>query len=211
VNGYLPGFESEYRDHGKSQFFTPPDLAQRIVDWAMAPLADKPCANVLEPSCGHGALVRALDRYVANGACVFGVDIDPRNIARCRERWADALGITHEFFCCDFMGFPEASLPRFFYDISIQNTPFEDEQAATHIMHALTMADRVAAHVPLTTLEGQVRKTILWDRVNLHRLAICSRRWKYGADGGATAMCTVDVTLRKEGDAPVQTAIEWWV
>jgi predicted RNA methylase len=209
-NAFLPGFEHEERRRDLSQFFTPTELAQRIAAFALEPYRSVLTKgtrelHVLEPSCGHGALVKAVEFYAAHHVHLTGVDIDPRNIEVCKSRdWG--LG-SWAFICADFM---RVTL-RERYDLSVQNTPFEDNQAATHIMHALKFARRVVAHVPLTTLAGQERREMLWDKVNLHRLATCSKRWSYGHDGGgATDMMTVDVTLREQGAPRVATEMEWW-
>jgi predicted RNA methylase len=167
-----------------SAWFTPHDLAERIVTWALEPFVVPDPIDVLEPSAGRGALVKPLLR---RGCDVTAIDIDPDNVST-----LEALGC--KVLVGDFLEM-HAVGP---FALAIMNPPFEGGAAEAHIMHALTRADRVVAHVPLTTLEGKARRESLWSRVELHRLAICSSRPRYGAKGGATAMCTIDVTLASD-------------
>lgn len=188
----LPGMESERRKPELSQWFTPPDTAAQIVEWALQPGA-LPAPNVLralEPSCGRGALVQALE---ARGCQVFGFDIDPANTEHCNMKYRGL------FVAADFLSrFPVPGISKE-YDLAVLNPPYENGAAEAHILHALKFAPRVVAHVPLTTLEGKKRREGLWSEAYLKRLAICSSRPKYGEKAGATAMCTIDVVRRPEG------------
>lgn len=203
----LPGMESERRDVALSQWFTPPELAAQIVEWALQPGA-LPAPNVLEvlePSCGRGALVKAL---VARGCTVHGYDIDPANAKHCNQTFPGT------FIATDFLTrFPLIVGGQ--YHLVVMNPPFENGAAEAHILHALKFAPRVVCHCPLTTLEGRKRREGLWSEAYLKRLAICSSRPKYGEKAGATAMCTIDVVRRPEGRSRGRVAasgveIEWW-
>jgi predicted RNA methylase len=189
VNAVLPGVDAPVRDVSKSQWFTPPELAGRIVSWALLQWAP----FVLEPSAGDGALVKPL---LNHGCSVLPIDIDPANCAK-----LTALGTVPG--CGNFL----EMTPYRRFDLAVMNPPFENGATEAHILHALKFCDRVVCHCPLTTLEGIKRKAALWDKVQLHRMVIHSARPKYGPKGGATAMCTIDVTLGHTG-AP--TSVEWW-
>lgn len=180
-----------------SQFFTPADLAERIVDWALAPHNDVSPLDVLEPSAGRGALALPLAK---RGNIVVCVELDPENAALLGK---NGFAIV----CADFL---RTELRRF--DLAVMNPPFENGQAEQHIMHALKFCDRVVAHVPLTTLEGKARRESLWSHVRLERLAVCASRPKYGAKGGATAMCTIDVTAWQKPQTPIwdNVTVEVW-
>lgn len=196
----LPGVDAAPRDASKSQWYTPPELAERIAGWALEPCLDR--VAVLEPSAGEGALVAAL---YAHPKCtrVDAVDIDPRNVVHLRRAFAGcpAVGVV----CADFLDYCPPSPFR----LAVMNPPFEGGQTEQHILHALDWADRVVCHCPLTTLEGKARKASLWSRVSLTRMVIHSTRPKYGGGkAGATAMCTVEVVPELQ-DA-CKTAIEWW-
>ena len=199
----LPGMEFEWRDRSRSQWFTPPDTALQIVQWALAPFDPTYVAtmfNVLEPSAGRGALARPLRERARFVHCV---DVDPRN-AVALER--DGFAVD----CCDFLDWSSWQA----FDLAVLNPPFENGQAEAHILKALKVAKRVVAHCPLTTLEGRKRREGLWSEAYLKRLAICSSRPKYGEKAGATAMCTIDVVRRPEKPhgrvAASGVEVEWW-
>lgn len=205
----LPGMESERRKPELSQWYTPPALANRIVAWAGEIWANR-SLHVLEPSAGRGALVRCL---VAAGHRVTAVDVDEDNVDCLIRDWkADGVVVER----ADFLAIGGGSSLIGTHHIAVMNPPFEDGGAEAHVLHALTFAPRVVAHVPLTTLEGKKRREGLWSEAYLKRLAICSSRPKYGATGGATAMCTIDVVRRPEGQpkngrvAASGVEIEWW-
>lgn len=182
-----------------SQWNTPPDLAQRIVDFALEPYGERAALlSVLEPSAGQGALARVIEPRVGSLTCI---EIDPERVAHLVRRGLYVLPAQ------DFL----KHQPERRYALAIANPPFENGATERHLMHALSMCYRAVFHCPLTTLAGQKRKGTVWDRVDLHRLGVCSKRWSYGADGGKTDMCTIDVSLRVLHSEPVKTAIEWWV
>lgn len=185
-----------------SQWFTPRETAARIVQmaqtWPDGGNAGRKNMRVLEPSAGIGRLALEL---AAEGHQVTCVDIDPENCVRLRRHAFDTV-------CRDFLQLTPLDLPHF--DVAVMNPPFEGGQTEKHIMHALKFADRVVCHCPLTTLAGKARREGLWSEVQLRRLAICSTRPKYGAAGGKTDMCTIDVTLRDPRESRDATDIEWW-
>lgn len=196
----LPGMEGEQRSAALSQWYTPPELAARIVEWALQPhWRSRAALRCLEPSAGRGALAIPLRERVRTVGCI---ELDKDNAAHLASL---GFGVLHT----DFLKFgPYSTGPR--YDIAVMNPPFEGGQTERHVLHALGFATRVVCHCPLTTLAGQARYTSLWERVNLHRLAICSTRPKYGEGGGKTDMCTIDVTLYDPRESSVDTEIEWW-
>lgn len=204
----LPGMESERRDVALSQWFTPPELATRIVQWALEPYGEHELLSVIEPSCGHGALIHAMLDTTQIGF-VLGVDIDPRNVEHCRKRF-EPFGMV-AIDQADFLNY----WPERRHDLTIANTPFENGATEAHILHAMKHCDRGVFHCPLTTLEGRKRREGLWSEAYLKRLAICSSRPKYGEKAGATAMCTIDVVRRPEGRSRGRVAasgveVEWW-
>lgn len=202
---YLPGMESERRDVSLSQWPTPPKLAKRIVEWALDPL--EAYATVLEPSAGHGNLAAAIRDYprkVAIGSPVC-VEIDQTACEHLEDKGFDA-------YVGDFLAIGW----DLEFDIAIMNPPFEGGQTEAHILKALRFCKRVVCHCPLTTLAGQERRVGLWSLAYLKRLVIHSARPKYGAEGGKTDMCTIEVVHRCEqlpADGTVAAsgvAVEWW-
>lgn len=195
-------------DFSKSQWYTPPALSQRIVHWALKPFGD--CNDVLtklrvlEPSAGRGALASALRPHVRSVTCV---EIDPVNVEYLASH---GFSVYQE----DFLDF-DVDDRRF--SLAVMNPPFEDGQAEQHVLHALALAERVVAHVPLTTLAGKERRAGLWSKAYLKRLAINSSRSKYSGSKtvGQTDMCTIDVcrrpeTLLRETVAASGVEVEWW-
>jgi predicted RNA methylase len=197
MSDQIPLIEGTQRNVALSMWFTPPDLAKRIAEWAVAPLGDPmfvaSTVRALEPSAGSGALAIPLRERVKYVVCV---DVDAGNVRALRAKGFDAR-------CEDFLEIEPH--PGRAFDLVVMNPPFEGGQTEQHIMHALKFADRVVCHCPLTTLAGKARRENMWSKVQLHRLAICSSRPKYGAEGGKTDMCTIDVTLGE----PIE-GVEWW-
>lgn len=197
-------------DFSKSQWYTPPELAQRIVRWAFTPFGDcndvLPKLRALEPSAGRGALASVLRQYVRSVTCV---EIDPVNVEY-------LAGQGFSVYEKNFLEFDGDDLC---FNLGVMNPPFEDGQAEQHVLHAIELADRVVAHVPLTTLAGKERRAGLWSKAYLKRLAIHSSRPKYSGSktGGQTDMCTIDVVRRYEHHDSVRTHVaasgvdvEWW-
>lgn len=205
MTGILPGIDYLVRKPELSQWYTPPQLAQRIVDWAIDFRTHR-SLKVLEPSAGDGALVKAL---VARGCIVAAVDIDRDNVARLQG--IGATIVIHDNF---LMLQPEVL--GGVLDLVVMNPPFEDGQTEEHVLHALKFAQRVVCHCPLTTLAGKDRKEGLWREAYLKRLAICGTRPKYGGSGGGmTDMCTIEIVRRPERVdlSSVRSSgisVEWW-
>lgn len=179
-----------------SQWYTPAPLAAAIVKWALSDGYD--ASDVLEPSAGRGALAHATREAGCDVTCV---DIDAFNA----QHLADAgfRSIHGNFLTWQ---------PGERFDLAIMNPPFENGATESHIMHALSMCDVVVCHCPLTTLAGQTRREALWAKAELTRLVIHSTRPKYGADGGMTDMCTIEVCRRLEREPAIvaQPTVEWW-
>lgn len=199
---YLGGMEAEERNLGLSQLFTPPPTAKRIAHFALSAFPKSSAGSlVLEPSCGHGALMKALKGYTHRKISVVGVDIDRLCVAVCERAFPDDVVL-----CRDFLTVDPKELPKF--AAVVTNPPYEDGKAEAHIMHALNFAPRVIAHVPLTTLESAGRLERMWRHVDILRMAVCASRPKYEGDGGKTAQCTLDVQ-RKSGKSP-KVELSWW-
>lgn len=203
----LPGTNYDERKPELSQWYTPPELAKRIVEFADDSAGFSP-EYVLEPSAGRGALCSAImDRWPH--VMLTAVDIDQENARELRRK----LGSWAHVAAGNFLEIEPTDFGHDF-DLVVMNPPFEGWQAESHIMHALNFAGRVVAHCPLTTLAGVDRRVCLWSRVELDRLAICATRPRYGGPvkgSGATDMCTI--SIRKSGGlhAPAYTTqIEIW-
>lgn len=109
------------------QFFTPPELAERLVRLAGVRVGQ----HVLEPSAGAGNLVRPA---VAAGALVTAIEIDPHL----------AAGLTAEgphgavfVFNGSFLSWEPAPLPPI--DVVLMNPPFSGGKDVAHVRHAWSL------------------------------------------------------------------------
>ncbi len=109
------------------QFFTPADLAIRLVN----AISIGPGDTVLEPSAGAGALADAAERA---GGIVQCVEIDPHLVKILKEKnyptiQADFLTLEPNSYLGEF------TLP-IWYDKIVMNPPFAKEQDIKHVAHA---------------------------------------------------------------------------
>lgn len=109
-------------------FPTPPEIADRMVE-----LADiEPGQTILEPSCGTGAILRAIrrgplgsDGSIRVTAVEIKVDLLP------------TVSLAHTVLFGDFLTLTTADLGTF--DRILMNPPFKNGQDIRHIMHARTL------------------------------------------------------------------------
>lgn len=203
--GQIELIEGSTRDHSKSQFFTPPKLAQRLVDWAGVCRAgnfDEPY-RVLEPSAGNGAIVRPL---LAAGAEVYAVEIDPRYF-EALAMLGSGLDTELEFGIGDFLTMEPGSAT---VDLACGNFPFHLDLAGEFTSHALEFAPRVCAIYPANFFYSETREK-LWTHVRPTRIAhIAKRPWP-----GATDYVALELVRRSEhgfypAPAPDSVSVEWW-
>lgn len=126
--------DGAYQDRAQTlQFFeTPPDLAGDMACLA----AIQPGDRVLEPSAGHGALVRAVLR--AEPSHVQAVEIDQHNVdvLNATIGMARATGRV-SVVQCDFLEYASVAAARF--DVVVMNPPFSGGQDVAHIRAAWGM------------------------------------------------------------------------
>lgn len=112
-------------------FYTPADFARHVVE-----LADLRAGHyVLEPSCGEGALVRAILECGADWAGLTAVELNPKAIAVTRDLIAacdDEVNLIEG----DFLQTP---LRKGEFDRIVMNPPFSGNQDLTHVARALTL------------------------------------------------------------------------
>lgn len=213
MNAQIDLIEGTTRDLGKSQWFTPPELAQRVVEWAgvkppnITPFGlhypgYKPL-RVLEPSAGNGALVRPL---VAAGAEVDAVELDTRYVP---ELYDALLGVANADdigpVIADFL----SMMPRMDYDLCVMNPPYEDGKDVAFILHALKFAPRVVGIFTDRILFGVERKEGLWSKVRPTRIAFQSRRPFKGAQTDYVVLELIQGGIGATF-APFTCTIEWW-
>jgi 16S rRNA A1518/A1519 N6-dimethyltransferase RsmA/KsgA/DIM1 with predicted DNA glycosylase/AP lyase activity len=200
----LPLFEAERPEHDRaeSQWFTPPWLAKRLVDWCGTP----PVNRVLEPSAGGGALVDAI-RGKWPFAIVDAYETDPRWAAALREQavWPEPTRV-HE---SDFLASPTPSEP---YDLCVMNAPYEGGQDLAFLRHAMRCSRRIVAIVRLGFVANQgTRQSVAhagWSWVSIASLG----RVRFEGDGDTSPLsdfAAIKLTSELVGrfDAPT---FEWW-
>lgn len=202
MNGQLEMIQGTNRDTSLSQWFTPPALAAKVVEWALAGSITVPGhgakgMRVLEPSAGNGALVLPL---VAAGAEVTAVEIDDRYLGDLR-----ALHGLHTVIVADFL---QTEPPSRGFDLCVMNPPYEDGQDVAFILHALKFAPRVVGIFTDRILFGVERKEGLWSQVRPTRIAFQSRR----PFKGAQTDYVVAELIERIWDDPKPDAckLEWW-
>ena len=118
------------------QFFpTPPELAALVAIRAHV----RGC-SVLEPSAGHGALVKACIAEGANRVAM--VELNPDNLPYLRTTATSARGVAEtSIHCADFLTLTPDNAPighRCQFERIVMNPPFNKGQDLKHIAHAVT-------------------------------------------------------------------------
>lgn len=109
----------------KQAFYTPEPLAQRVAQWADI----KPGMTVLEPSCGEGALIKAV--LAIASVEITGYDTDPFALDRARTRCTGYESLSLEIR--DFLKVEAKPI----FDRVVMNPPFTRGQDIEHVTHAL--------------------------------------------------------------------------
>ncbi len=104
-------------------FYTPDALADRVA--ALAEL--QPGMRVMEPSCGDGALVRAVLRREPKIGSIHVIDIDA-------PAWSKVCALTQAGSSGDFLRITPAEIGLF--DVVVMNPPFSKGQDMAHVLHA---------------------------------------------------------------------------
>lgn len=123
-------------------FYTPAHVAAKMVE--LARIREGVDQRVLEPSCGEGAIVRAIHR-ASKTAHITAYDINDVALKKCG---LGALGggmggpkpaAEIETGYCVLKDFLEVSPPHpeKLYDVCLANPPFSGGQDARHVMHML--------------------------------------------------------------------------
>ena len=212
MNLTFEGFGRDERiAEDKSQWFTPPDIAARMVRWAGAVTPDV----VIEPSTGSGNLVQAaFDRW--SGTRVEAFEVDPFYANALTTRF-DASGRV-SVVCGDYLAYRNAREP---YDVlGLANPPYEDGLDGQFLAKLMDECDRIVALVRLACLAGAKRRQGVWSRLdrdwNLHGLAIFASRPEFQAgravgdrrEGESAKADFCVVKLSRYGS--MSTGVEWW-
>lgn len=213
IQPFMPGFESEQRRRDLSQFYTPPHLAARLIDWARerAPWPKR----VLEPSAGRGALVCQHMMLSSGASEIVAYEVDPENVTHLRD---DAAKYTPFFPSLtitvrdrDFLADPDVLLERF--ELCVKNPPFEDNQDIAFMARACQVSDVVCGIYPARIVHSSGRAEH-WRWHDIVREAILTERPQFGGEHSPmTDFVVLDVVrrqyARKQGEATA-TQVEWW-
>lgn len=191
---------------GLDQFFTPPSLAKRIVQWA----DPKPGETWIEPSCGNGRLLTQIARAVGVEGEAIGYEID-REVASAAAI-ANAGYRQMVIHVGDFMALEIKERA----DGVVMNSPYSDNRDLTHLLKALQVGRHVVALVRSTFEFGQARYQRLFRHAVITRRAVLVRRPPFDGpdDEGHTARhdyVVLDLRRRQAGDSPThKVETEYW-
>jgi len=191
------GGTSSAPDITRSQWFTDPNLARRIVAWALRGY-EKPL-RILEPSAGRGALCIP----VPWPRSVVAYEIDPR--------WEDELWDTSSVAEVRVENYLSSPRPATRYDLAITNPPYERGQDGQFLGRALDDCDRVVALIRTAALQGKRRFELVWSRCRMTRLVLLDPRPRFvgpGEHDPRSEYCVVEIVPGSGDLSPV--SVERW-
>jgi len=204
VSDQIPLIDEDY-DLSKSQWYTRPDLAKRVVEWALRGV-DRPI-SILEPSAGCGALIRP----IPSRHRITAYEIDPRREEALMELFTSKLMFSR-LIIADYL----RRFDGYRWDLAIMNPPYENGLAERFVKKACFQCDRVVALLKTSVLHGVDRWSDLWSSVSISRMAILSRRPGFdGPSDGSPSSDYIVVECSSRGhlgsrgqSEPVE--MEWW-
>lgn len=176
-------------DRSRGAWWTPPRLAERIVEWAQLD-----GCTVIEPAAGIGNLARPAAAYAKH---VTAVEVDPGTYRTLARRCGGLL--THH--CGDAFDLVEDH-----WDVCLMNPPDVGECLLEWLELGSAIADRTVALIRLNGLTTADRAE-WWKSMHLARVAMLARRPKFSAAGGSQEWCVVEV----DHDFGEGSEIEWWM
>lgn len=197
---YLMDADDEERRKLWSQWYTPTDLAGRIVEWSLRPFltvdpkqwGQAPVfLTILEPSAGRGALIHRIPCRHS----ITAFEIDPKN--------ADFLRSSYPTVDVQLADFLAVESPGQF-DLAIMNPPYENEQELDFARRIVLdgIADRAVMLMRSGFRHGKRRWELFWKYVDLKRQVDLMTRPKFGGSGVALSDFAVfDITRR---DTPLE-------
>ncbi len=196
-----------------SQWDTEPELAAKMVELALTEHTQRRRASlrVLEPSAGRGAIVRAI-RERAPKSHITAHEIDPQRVELLRsEAVADEI-VAGDFLAAMGEGAPPKKRP---FDISIQNTPYENGLDGLFLERTMMLCDAVTALLRTNALHGKDRHARVWSRIDSGEWGVRALRYLASrpdfesiiADGSARSDFVIVQLVRGfKADASVR----WW-
>jgi len=200
----MPGAELR-RD--LSQFFTPPELAVRLWDWAVH-RSKVPRPRILEPSAGRGALLRAAFESEHPPAHAVAYDVDPDNVAVLREL-AERYPI--DVIEGDFLA-SEIDVEDGFH-FALMNPPFEDGQDVAFIEHACKRSP-CAFSVAQARIEFSEGRSEFWAWHDAPNKVVLETRPRFGGHSQGMTDFVLLHTLRRhrrrERGETMPQAVQRW-
>jgi len=209
------------RNESLSQFYTPPRIAQRMVQ----SVGDVRLFRVLEPSCGLGALLKPLAERgsgrIASDVLSFGpmvvdaVDIDARNIEWCKANVASNDDADLRYECGDYLKRPQPM--EAFYDLGLVNPPYENGQDGEFLAKMMRECIRIVALIRTESLHGVARYEQVWRHCDgpespwvVRTVETLVRRANFGGGGGMIETSIVKLSRRQEHEnGSVQSCVGW--
>ena len=197
----MPGIAPSY-DSDASQWFTPPDLAHRLVRWCGSIMPKR----VLEPSAGSGALIDAwINARKQNAWQLDAVELDEDWVGHLSDRYADEQRVTviHD----DFLTRRAEQ-----YDFALLNPPYEDGKARRFLRTCMYRSEKVCGIFQTSILQGVENVESIWnDESWTWMIALLKRRPKFsGASGSAQRdFCCVKGRRTDPGERRA-VKLEWW-
>lgn len=159
---------TEQRRLDLSQWYTPPDLAAKIWQFADGARA----RTILEPSAGHGSLI--MPSAPAHVAKWTAHDVDPNNVAFLRAAFP-GLDVRP----LDWIDAPDPGR----FDLAIMNPPYEGDQDVEHVLKAIRHCDRVVALLRSAFEHSGSRWEAFWRWVTCSRKVTLAGRPRFGGAG----------------------------
>lgn len=214
-NYCLPGLDAE-RDLSKSQWYTPPKLAERMWSWWVThQTAARPDMrwHVLEPSAGNGSLVRAVlaSDVVAR---VHAFELDPRNVELLKQL-VPKPGCVLDVEQGDFLLAPVVGR----YHVALMNPPYEDGQDVDFVLRALAWAPVVVGVFRSAIVHGDDRYQRLWRWVDPTRGRWLSDRPAFGtgdkSDSARSDFIVLELVMRERARTDKEleefsVLMGWW-
>jgi predicted RNA methylase len=208
---FLLGLEAEQRSVELSQYYTPPQLAAELWDWACQ---EHDAQSVLEPSAGNGSLLRpmftASKKSWPKHVCAW--EIDPGKAAQIERLWRPS-GLCFDLMVGDFLRESKAAaiMQGVRFDLGLLNPPYESTkdwpigQDVAFILRALECCDRLCGVFRAGIKFGQKRREGLWRFVQVVREVDLSERPDFGGDDNAkTDFVLLELVRRAKDRAPRQ-------
>lgn len=176
---HYPHLSEEERQIILSQWHTDPRLATRL--WRWANRHEQP-RSVLEPSAGHGALVRPILEEPFSCTDIVMCDVDPRAVMICEELAARARGqgLRCDVERLDFLERSRSEYVHDFFDLVLMNPPYEEGRAEEFVMHALAISQRVVGVFKSSIHHGLSRFRMLWSSARVTREVKLASRPSFG-------------------------------